>query len=650
MAITQQGVIKKFMHSLDLNAIDSSIEALNQAIAYASGGYLTDATTAIDKMLAELNTYGASKFLSSRCGIILGNKDTGAITGSDAGGGSTKTATSIVPESGKLKTSFNDSSFTTKDGLTISLYKTPTTSDEKYMWRALKTWWAEAGLTLVKKSYGYSFKDSDVTFKELTIKFTKSTSAGYLAYTQYPNSSTTHPVLVINTAYFNSFSSGDVNGKSPNNPGYLDRTLAHEFTHVMMMAKVKSIKGQPQFILEGLAELTHGIDDLRKTVIENLTNSPSKLKASLKLKSGSGAANSYAGGYIFLRWFAKQAALNYPSGGQSLTFKTGELIFGDDNNNSLVGGTGKDSIFGAGGNDTIRGNIGKDILWGDEGDDKLYGGGGSDTLNGGAGNDTLNGGNGDDLLTGGDGADVFVYTAGDDVITDYATGDKISLNVADISKSTFKGSDVIFTVGSGKLTVEGAKGERITLLDTTGKEYSTIVGGTTLIVNDLTNSPVKVSSSIEVIDGSERTTKVKITGNNLDNMISGGSARDTIKGGAGNDSIVGNAGNDKLYGGDGNDTLIGGVGNDSLWGDAGADTFIYSAGDGKDVIYGFDSKDTLTFDNLDFAATYDKTNGVITFNVEGGSVMLKDFSIKTFHINDDTYKISGSKLKKQNQQ
>jgi len=646
MATTQQAVIKKFMHSLDLNTIASGKEALNQAIAYASGGYLTDATTAINKMLKELDTYGASKFLSLRCGINLSNADTGAITGFDAGGASTKTAKSIVPESGKLNTSFNDSSFTTKDGLTVRLYKKATTDNEKYIWQALKTWWAEEGLNLIKKSYGYSFKDSDVTFKELTIKFTKSKSVGYLAYTQYPNSSTAHPVLVINTAYFNSFASGDVNGESPGTKGYLDRIFAHELTHVMMMAKVNSIKGQPQFILEGLAELTHGIDDLRKTVIEDLANSPSKLKASLKLRSGTGVANSYAGGYIFLRWFAKQAALNYPSSGQSSTLKTGELIFGDANNNSLVGGKGKDSIFGADGNDTIKGSYGKDILWGDDGDDKLYGGSGSDMLNGGAGNDTLRGGNGDDLLIGGEGADVFIYTAGNDVITDYATSDKISLNVADISKSTVKGSNVIFTVGSGNLTVEGAKGERITLLDTTGKEYSTIVGGTTLIVNDLTSSPVKVSSSIKVIDGSERTTKVKITGNKLDNTISGGSAKDTIKGGEGNDSIVGNAGNDKLYGGNGNDTLLGGAGNDSLWGDAGADTFIYSAGDGNDVIYGFDSTDTLTFDNLDFAATYDKTNGVITFNVEGGSVMLKDFSIKTFHINDDIYKISGSKLVK----
>jgi Ca2+-binding RTX toxin-like protein len=96
--------------------------------------------------------------------------------------------------------------------------------------------------------------------------------------------------------------------------------------------------------------------------------------------------------------------------------------------------------------------------------------------------------------------------------------------------------------------------------------------------------------------------------------------------------------------------IWGGAGNDSLWGDDGADMFIYAKGDGKDIIFGFDNKDTLTFDNITFKtsmASYDKSKGTITINVSGGSVTLKDFTATTFHINDDTYKISGSTLKKQ---
>ncbi|MBD3879213.1 MAG: hypothetical protein SR1Q5_05955 [Quinella sp. 1Q5] len=682
MATTQQNVIKRFMHSLDLNAITSGKDALSQAIAYASGGYLTDITTAINKMLKELDTYGATNFLANRCGINLSNADTGAITGSDAGGFKAKTAASIVPESGKLNTSFNANSFTTKDGLTIRLYSAATTDDEKYMWRALKTWWAEAGLTLIKQSYGYSLADDDATVKYLTIQFKKDKSSKYLAATSYPQYINGHytRLLTINTAQYKNFASGDVNGESPGTKGYLDRTLAHELTHVVMMSKVDSCRSLPQFILEGLAELTHGIDDLRTDVIKSLADNPTKLKSSLSLSTGSGNANAYAGGYIFLRWFAKQAALNYSSVNHSLTLDTGKLIFGDAKANSIVGDAGKDSIFGAAGNDTLKGNGGKDILWGDEGDDKLYGGSNHDTLNGGAGNDSISGGTGNDKLTGGKGDDVFVYTSGNDIITDYAAGDRIYLNTSDISKSTVSGSDVIFTVGTGKISIQGAKGKQINLLDTSGKEYSTIVGGTTLIVNDLTISPVTVSSSVKIIDGSERTTPVKITGNSLANTIQGGSSKDTIYGKSGNDSITGNAGNDILFGdagkdtigggpgddsisggagndklwgnagndsisgGAGNDTLWGGAGNDSLWGDAGADKFIYASG--NDIIFGFDSKDTLTLDGLDFTTAYDKKNKAATLTFDDGSVTLKDFTASTFHIDNSTYKISGSKLVK----
>ena len=85
-----------------------------------------------------------------------------------------------------------------------------------------------------------------------------------------------------------------------------------------------------------------------------------------------------------------------------------------------------------------------------------------------------------------------------------------------------------------------------------------------------------------------------------------------------------------------------------MWGNAGADTFIYAKGDGKDIIYGFDNKDTLTLDNLEFtSATYSKKSKAVTLKVDDGSITLKNFTATTFHINDDTYKISGSKFVKQ---
>ncbi|MBR6888052.1 MAG: hypothetical protein IKN16_06355 [Selenomonadaceae bacterium] len=129
-------------------------------------------------------------------------------------------------------------------------------------------------------------------------------------------------------------------------------------------------------------------------------------------------------------------------------------------------------------------------------------------------------------------------------------------------------------------------------------------------------------------------------------FITGSTGKDTIASHGKNLSIDGGAGADKLYGGTGNNSLWGGAGNDTLYSGSGAEKFIYGAGDGKDVIFGFDDKDTLTLDNLDFAASYSKKNQAVTFKVAGGSVTLKDFTATTFHVNNDVYKISGSKLVK----
>lgn len=70
-----------------------------------------------------------------------------------------------------------------------------------------------------------------------------------------------------------------------------------------------------------------------------------------------------------------------------------------------------------------------------------------------------------------------------------------------------------------------------------------------------------------------------------------------------------------------------------------------NGGDGKDVIYGFDNIDTLTLDNLTFSSSsYSKKNQSVTLKFDNGSIIFKDFTATTFHINNDTYKITGTKL------
>ena len=255
----------------------------------------------------------------------------------------------------------------------------------------------------------------------------------------------------------------------------------------------------------------------------------------------------------------------------------------------------------------------------------------------------MSGGTGNDTLTGGKGNDIFVYTGGKDTITDYDTGDKISLGGA-VSKATVKGSNVVFTIGKGSLTVKDGKEKTLNMIDTDGESYVTVVGGTTLNITDGINSSITAGNGIKVINATKRTTAVEITGNDLANTINGGSKNDTIYGAGGNDYLLGNAGNDKIYGGTGDDNIWGGKGNDSLWGNAGKDTFVYMSGDGKDIIYGFDDNDLLQIMD-DFTPSYKDKAVILT--VGSGSITLKDFNASTFHINSDAYKISGSTLKKQ---
>ncbi|MBR4151802.1 MAG: hypothetical protein IKT98_02460 [Selenomonadaceae bacterium] len=222
---------------------------------------------------------------------------------------------------------------------------------------------------------------------------------------------------------------------------------------------------------------------------------------------------------------------------------------------------------------------------------KITGNKQDNSIIGGKANDTLNGAGGNDTLTGGDGKDIFVFGAGNDVITDYATGDKISLTAA-ITKATVSDSNVVFAIGENSLTVKNAKGKSLSLIDSTGTSFSTIVSGsTTLTVTDKTKSPVTVGSAIKTIDASKRTKAVKITGNALNNTIMGGAKNDSIYGGEGNDSILGSKGNDILSGDAGNDKLFGNEGNDSIWGGAGNDSI--SGFSGNDKLYGDAGDDSI---------------------------------------------------------
>jgi Ca2+-binding RTX toxin-like protein len=97
---------------------------------------------------------------------------------------------------------------------------------------------------------------------------------------------------------------------------------------------------------------------------------------------------------------------------------------------------------------------------------KIVGNAKANVILGGYGNDMIYGGKNNDTLQGGDGKDIFVYESGDgnDVILDYNSEDTIKITKG-TAKVTTKGSDVVFTVDSGKITLQNAAGKTITYIE-----------------------------------------------------------------------------------------------------------------------------------------------------------------------------------------
>lgn len=206
----------------------------------------------------------------------------GAITGSDVGGSTSKNAEDIVPEKGSA--SYPSSTTFTKCGLTVTVpAKSSLTADQQVVVQGLYSWWIEEALKLIEDSYGYSFTDSDATVKTINLEFEnkpKSTTLAYVSFNSTAKGNSGYKAnkltLVVNMGRFNNLSASDKNGSGGNSSFYLDRTLAHELTHAIMAAKITNFAYLHDFLTEGMAELTHGIDDERQDLIEYFAENPSQ--------------------------------------------------------------------------------------------------------------------------------------------------------------------------------------------------------------------------------------------------------------------------------------------------------------------------------------------------------------------------------------
>ncbi len=118
------------------------------------------------------------------------------------------------------------------------------------------------------------------------------------------------------------FNYGQLNPTNPNgsinlegdgsNPQdmYLDRVIAHEMVHAIMLSTGTLKKNMPQFFTEGIADLVQGDDDDNSENIykmKRFVEDTDRLETALSFAEGTGNSDSYPAGYMFLRYLAQQS-------------------------------------------------------------------------------------------------------------------------------------------------------------------------------------------------------------------------------------------------------------------------------------------------------------------------------------------------------
>lgn len=653
--MTQQEVIKAFMRSLD-NSTKSGAAAVDEAVKFCSNGKFTSMQNLINCFIRDLEKYGNTytntphnKFLEDYCGIIMNNADTGAISGSDAGGAKVKTKDSIVPETGAVA-KFPSGGKTTINGLTFHWPdRKNLTSDQQAIVDRIYTWWAKGALNLIQESYGLQFKEKVSSVRDISIKFYNAkddilarVNSTYSRETGKTNTLT----LSVNMHYYNGFNKQDVNGKAAKDSAIcLDRTLAHEFVHAVMAANIDNFAKLPHFVKEGLAELVHGIDDERQDEIEVLatkcnTSSLREMFETELKKSNYEYDIAYSGGYMLFRYLAKQASTpaKLPAGTAYNAGKTSVTI------KAPFKGTWTSSNFAS----TVRTIDASQ----DTNPITIKAGSYNSTIKAGRNGSTIYGQGGNDTIYGGAGKDVFYYGTGDgaDTINNFQSGKDVLrfYNKAQLSSVATSGTNVTLHIGKGSVKLTGKTNQRVDITDVNGKnavyyfgrqdKANTFVYGAnqryygsakykdTLQVN--TGASVSLSNTalyhdIDVLDAARSKNAVKLTG---------GAKYSTLYGSAQNDTLTAGSGGASLYGGKGNDTLYGGKGTDK---------FYWGAGLGNDTVYNYESnKDVIAFSAGNFKSGKASGMDVILTSNAGNTIRLKNAAGKTILVADAKGKIT----------
>ncbi len=324
---TPLSVMHSFMRSLsEYSFTEPTVaKALNAAVNYASAGRFKSLKSLFNSFFNTIKKHGSQtqgdysspemdpntvEFLEKYMGINLSNEDTGAITGKDAGGERIKTRDSVVPEAGTIENIKDINEETSQIGGLVFHWAKPANKKERIIQNCIYTWWAKEGLKLIKESYGLDFNRKETMVKDIYVHFSGKKNQGLAAYviTSYDKTGKTMALnMTINT---DGVRINDVNGVSKSTEFYTDEIVAHELTHAVMAANIKNFSKLPSYIKEGAAELTIGIDKEYETEIgwaAGATDESESMKTDMQ-KTDAIYTEAYYGGYMLLRYFAKQSS------------------------------------------------------------------------------------------------------------------------------------------------------------------------------------------------------------------------------------------------------------------------------------------------------------------------------------------------------
>ena len=271
--------------------------------------------------------------------------------------------------------------------------------------------------------------------------------------------------------------------------------------------------------------------------------------------------------------------VNAGKGADSITTSTlgGSLIFGQDDNDTLISVGPNDTLQGGNDEDSLVGQRERVYLQGDAGNDTVVAQSRNSTLLGGAGDDLLQGTVDGNLMFGNQGADTILGGAlGRDSLYGGKDNDSLGFFIAGGS------NNLGIPVGGGAGGNQGSNYLRGDLGDDYlvginqkdsligGKGNDTLIGvaSNSYLSGDLDNDTLVIRNTTQ-------------TSQFTSSVLTIGIEKTTLLGGAGNDSLVGGiadfgAGKNLLDGGDGNDTIVVFATQDTALGGAG-DDFIRSS-------------------------------------------------------------------------